>query len=118
MKSMYTYIVNNRDIIFYVCLLDDYKDLNEALMSGANLKALVSKRLMTGPEYIIRYFVSTQDMSLLETRKELYIQLAKLIGSDNDKYLKYYPINTLYNPFEFDYYWTKAKHLVKGRKRG
>ena len=114
--KMLKLIEHNRSTPFYVLLLDKYKDLNEAMNAGVDLKGLVNSRLLTGPEYLINYFVHNFDMSLLETRRDLFIHLAKLIGSNVEKYQGIYPINTLYNPYEFDYYWTKCEHLVKGKR--
>lgn len=116
LSHMYDFIIKHRDMFIKVIKLKGYKDFNEALMNGADLKALVSKTI-DGPEFVIRYLSHTLDLSLVESRRTLWLVVAQLLGSDRDNvYRAQFPLNTLYTPFDHSYYWTKCIRLVKGNK--
>lgn len=82
---------------------DSYKDLNEALMSGLDLKDnLNHKRKMYGPEYLLVYLKNTLDLSELRNREELYHRVSKA-----SKYS---------SPIAKDYYAVKIQRLFKGKR--
>ena len=82
---------------------DNYKDLNEALMSGLDLKDnLNRKRKMYGPEYLFVYLKNTLDLSELKNREELYSRVSKAA-----KYS---------TPIAKDYYAIKIQRLFKGKR--
>jgi DNA primase len=116
--QMYTTITSNRNHPFQVWLWDGAKDFNELLLSNPNhLETLINnKQLVFAPEFVIKYLKSNLDLSLLENREKLWIELAKLIGANSRHYQNRYPINTIYTPIALDYYWTIIKKLIKGKR--
>ena len=82
-------------------LADNYKDFNEALIGGLDLKSLLKKRVY-GPEYLLNYLKDTLDLSNLENREELYFRVSKAA-----KYS---------SPVAKDYYAIKIQRLFKGKR--
>lgn len=116
LEHMFNIIMSHKDINFDVLKLKGYKDFNEALCAGADIKSLV-KKTMPSPLFVIKYIVNTYDMNDINSRKFLWTSLATLIGSPKDDvYRQTYPINTSYTPYEHDYYWTIANRMVKGKR--
>ena len=115
--AMASLIESNKDRKLKVLSLNKYKDFNEALTSGLNIKEFISKcKTITSPEYLIRFLVNRLSLKTLDDRRELWIRLSKLIGADSIKFQSAFPINLIYTPVEFDYYWTIVARLVKGKR--
>ena len=116
LTNMYNVIMNHKDIAFKVIVLKGYKDFNEALVAGADIKSLTAHTI-TGVEFVIRYLCDTLDLSKVENRRQLWYAVATLIGSDkNNGYRQMFPLNYIYTPFEHSYYWTICSRIVKGKK--
>jgi len=118
MRAMRNIIQSRRDQVFHVILIPEGKDFNEAWTLGENVEHLcVPKKRIIGPEYLIRYSKEVFDLSLLEERKKFWIELATLIGANDPRYFSHFPINTLYTPIEYDYFWKIFKRLFKKNKK-
>ena len=97
---------------------EEYKDFNDMLMAKADIKSYLSvTNLKTGPEFLIRYLTYTQDMSQLSVRSEIWKRIASIIGSDSREYRSTYPLNTLYTPVEFSFYWKLYQKFLKKNKK-
>lgn len=119
MGHMLSIIENHKNIYFRVLYTpEEYKDFNEMLMAKADIKAFLSNyNFKTGVEFMIRLLTHTMDMSRLEVRSEIWKRIATMIGSNSREYRATYPINTLYTPVEFSFYWKLyQKFLKKNRK--
>lgn len=82
---------------------DEYKDFNEALMNGVDLKSVISnKKKLFGPEFLLVYLKNTLDLSELKNRIELHARVSKVA-----KYS---------SPIAKDYYAIKIQRLFKGRR--
>lgn len=82
---------------------DFYKDFNDALMSGADIKDLISKKKkLYGPEFLLLYLKNTLDLSVLSNRVELHSRVSKAA-----KYS---------SPIAKDYYAIKIQRLFKGKR--
>ena len=82
---------------------DNYKDFNEALTSGLDLKyQMTLKRKLYGPEYLFVYLKNTLDLSDLRCREELHSRVSKAA-----KYS---------TPIAKDYYAIKIQRLFKGKR--
>lgn len=82
---------------------DFYKDFNDALMSGVNIKDVISKkRKLYGPEFLLLHLKNTLDLSELSNRVELHSRVSKAA-----KYS---------SPIARDYYAIKIQRLFKGKR--
>ena len=82
---------------------DSYKDFNDALMNGVDLKDIISKKKrLYGPEFLIVYLKNTLDLSELKNREELFYRVSKAA-----KYS---------SPVAKDYYAIKIQRLFKGKR--
>ena len=82
---------------------DKYKDFNEALMNGLDLKSIISKKKkLYGPEFLLLYLKNTLDLSELSSRIELHERVSKAA-----KYS---------SPVAKDYYAIKIRRLFKGKR--
>lgn len=82
---------------------DNYKDFNEALMNGVDLKANINKkRKLYGPEFLFVYLKNTLDLSLLSNREELHSRVSKVAKNSS--------------PIAKDYYAIKIQRLFKGKR--
>lgn len=117
-KQMENLIKSNKDTLFKVLLWQGAKDFNDLLINNVeSLKEIFDNpKLVSGPEFIIKYYKETLDLSTLEDREKLWTVLASLIGANDKRYFIQYPINTLYTPVAYDYYWTIVKRIVKGKR--
>lgn len=117
-ETMLKLVISNKDIPFKVLKWDGAKDFNDLLIND-NLKllSLLSKpNVITAPEFVISYYKNNVDLSILDNRNKFWMALATLIGANDKRYFTKYPINTLYTPVAFDYYWTIVKRIVKGKR--
>jgi DNA primase len=116
--QMFNLIKANKHIPFKVLVWDGAKDFNELLHKDAlDLCDTVAKpKLISAPEYVIRYLKETLDLSTLEGRNEFWKEIAALIGANDKRYLAQYPINTTYTPVSYDYYWTIVRRIIKGKR--
>ena len=86
-------------------------------MKKLKLLSLLSKpNIITAPEFVISYYKDNVDLSILTNRNKFWMALATLIGANDKRYFNKYPINTLYTPVAFDYYWTIVKRIIKGKR--
>ena len=117
-EQMYNLIKSNKNIPFKVLLWEGTKDFNELLLSDVfELGLIFSKpKLVSAPEYVIKYLKETLDLSSLEERDIFWLEIASLIGANDRRYLTKYPINTTYTPVSYDYYWTIVKRIIKGKR--
>ena len=82
---------------------DGFKDFNDALMSGVDLKDVMSKKKrLYGPEFLLLYLKNTLDLSELKSREELFYRVSKAA-----KYS---------SPVAKDYYAIKIQRLFKGKR--
>ena len=82
---------------------DNYKDFNEALMSGVDLKADIDKKKrLYGPEFLFVYLKNTLDLSQLSNREELHSRVSKVAKNSS--------------PIAKDYYAIKIQRLFKGKR--
>ena len=82
---------------------DNYKDFNDALMNGVDLKDIIAKKKrLYGPEYLLLYLQNTLDLSELKNRIELHERVSKVA-----KYS---------SPIAKDYYAIKIQRLFKGKR--
>lgn len=82
---------------------DSFKDFNDALMNGVNLKdVMAKKKRLYGPEFLFVYLKNTLDLSELRNREELFYRVSKA-----SKYS---------SPIAKDYYAIKIQRLFKGRR--
>lgn len=80
-----------------------YKDFNEALVKGFDLKSYINKeRKVTGIEYVFWYLKNTLDLSNLDNRISMYKELNALY--------KYY------DPITKDYISISLQRLIKGKR--
>jgi DNA primase catalytic core len=116
--QMYNLIINNKYKLFNVWLWNGAKDFNELLLTNPEKfnKIIDNKKLVSAPEFLIHYLKSTLDLSILENRNTLWLELAYLIGANSKLYQAKYPINTIYTPVAIDYYWTIVKRIIKGKR--
>ncbi len=82
---------------------DTYKDFNDALMNGVDLKdIIVKKKKLYGPEFLLLYLKNTLDLSELSNRIELHSRVSKAAKNSS--------------PIAKDYYAIKIQRLFKGRR--
>ena len=82
---------------------DTYKDFNDALMNGIDLKSVIDKKKrLYGPEFLFVYLKNTLDLSELKNRIELHSRVSQAA-----KYS---------SPIAKDYYAIKIQRLFKGRR--
>lgn len=79
-----------------------YKDFNEALQSGVDLKAINKLKKLYGPEYLIMYLKDTLDLSDLSNRVELHKRVSRCAKNAH--------------PVAKDYYAIKIQRLLKGKR--
>lgn len=117
-ETMLNLILANKDIPFKVLKWDGAKDFNELLMSNkTTLETILDKpSIVSAPEFVINYCKNNYDLSILSEREKLWITTASLIGANDSRYRHKYPVNTLYTPVSFDYYWTIVKRIIKGKR--
>ena len=117
-QQMYKLIMANKTIPFKVLNWDGAKDFNELLLTDAYKLSdtFVKPKVVSAPEYVIHYLKNTLDLSLLTNRDTFWCEIASLIGANDKRYFNKYPINTLYTPVSYDYYWTIVKRIVKGKR--
>ena len=102
--------------LFKVVKKYNAKDFNELLVhEGKEAVLRAAKNTMTGPDFVIS-FMKEQGLSSLETREKLWLAMAKLIGSEDTQYQQRYPINPIYTPVAFKYYWKSLNRLVNGKE--
>ena len=116
--QMYNLIQSNKTTPFKVLVWEGAKDFNELLLNDVIAFAEVfdKPKLISAPEYVIRYLKETLDLSTLEGRNEFWREIAILIGANDKRYLAQYPINTTYTPVSYDYYWTIVRRIIKGKR--
>lgn len=117
-ETMQNLILDNKHTPFKVLKWDGAKDFNELLMSDKDslLNILNNPKIVSAPEFIISHCKETLNLAILSDREKLWLTLASLIGANDTRYMKKYPINTLYTPVSFDYYWTIVKRIIKGKR--
>ena len=117
-RMMINLIYANPHTLFKVLTWDFYKDFNEFLIQNPiTLRSLLMRpRLITAPEFVIRYYKKTLDLSQLQDREKFWVELARLIGSNTKAFINAYPINNSYTPVAWDYYWTIFKRIIKGKR--
>ena len=102
---------------FFMCsevkaltLNDLYNDLSalQSSYDAAQKKANLTKQELNN--------LNNYDLSILSEREKLWITIASLIGANDSRYRHKYPVNTLYTPVSFDYYWTIVKRIIKGKR--
>lgn len=82
---------------------DTYKDFNDALMSGVDLKDVMDKKKrLYGPEFLLLYLKNTLDLSELKNRIELHERVSKAAKFSS--------------PIAKDYYAIKIQRLFKGKR--
>ena len=82
---------------------DTYKDFNDALMNGVDLKDVISKKKrLYGPEFLLLYLKNTLDLSELSNRIELHSRVSKAAKNSS--------------PIAKDYYAIKIQRLFKGKR--
>ena len=74
------------------------------------------RNTISGPEFIVRYLKQNSDLKDLQNREALWVEMANLIGAETSEYQQKYPINTVYTPVAFDYYWKIVNRLTTGRR--
>jgi DNA primase len=118
LAQMCKIILDNRNQYFRVWLWDGAKDFNDlALTNLDHLRVLIdNKKIVSGPEFVINYNKRTQDLSTLEGREKLWLDLVKLVGSTSPTYTNLYPVNPIYTPVARDYYYTIITRIIKGRR--
>lgn len=116
--QMFNLIKTNRAIPFKVLKWEGAKDFNDLLLTDAHKLIAIFRnpKVISAPEYLISYLKEVLDLTLLQNRDKLWIELASLIGANDKRYLMKYPINTIYTPVSYDYYWTIVKRLIKGKR--
>jgi DNA primase len=116
--QMFNLIKSNKSNPFKVLSWEGAKDFNDLLLTDVEaLKIIFNKpKLISAPEYAIKYLKETLDLSQLSERDKLWTEVASLIGANDKRYLGKYPINTIYTPVSIDYYWTIVKRIVKGKR--
>lgn len=83
---------------------DTYKDFNDALMNGVDLKSVIDKKKrLYGPEFLIIYLKNTLDLSELKNREELFYRVSRAAKFSS--------------PIAKDYYAVKIQRLFKGKRR-
>ena len=91
------------------------KDFNECLTdTGVEGVQYFTKQIITGLDFLIRYFSVYGDLSTLIGREKLWEEIAKVIGVPDPNYQAKYPININYSPVTIDYYWTVINKIIKG----
>lgn len=104
-KTMAKLIEENPQLSVFVLdnFSDSFKDFNEALMTGVDLKDVMSKKKrLYGPEFLLLYLKNTLDLSELSNRIELHERVSKAA-----KYS---------SPIARDYYAIKIQRLFKGKR--
>ena len=104
-KTMAKLIEENPALNLFVLdnFSDSFKDFNEALMNGVDLKDVMSKKKkLYGPEFLFVYLKNTLDLSELRNREELHFRVSKAA-----KYS---------TPIAKDYYAIKIQRLFKGKR--
>ena len=116
--QMYNLIKSNKTTPFKVLLWEGAKDFNDLLLSDTLALADIfcKPKIISAPEYAIKYLKDTLDLSILTERDKFWIEIASLIGANDKRYLSKYPINTIYTPVSYDYYWTIVKRIIKGKR--
>lgn len=116
--QMYNLIKANKSNPFKVLLWEGAKDFNELLLEDviAFSEVFDKPKIVSAPEYVIKYLKDTLDLSLLGDRDKFWTEIASLIGANDKRYLSMYPINTVYTPVSYDYYWTIVKRIIKGKR--
>lgn len=117
-KQMLHLVLAYRTTPFKVIPWDGAKDLNE-LLNINSLKLIglfIKPKLISAPEFVIQYCKEFLNLSTLEDRNLMWTYMASLIGANDKRYFNQYPINTIYTPVSFDYYWTIVKRIVKGKR--
>lgn len=111
-------IINTfKNVVFKVCTYNSYKDFNELLVKEGKESVMKAVRnVITGPEFIVRYLKQNSDLKDLQNREALWVEMANLIGAETSEYQQKYPINTIYTPVAFDYYWKIVNRLTTGRR--
>lgn len=110
-QAMIRLVTKHKDIKFYVCILDEYKDFNEFLKhtdKPSNLKDFVlnDDNIIMAPHFVLRWFKENNSLVSPVNRENLWVMLANLIGSYPSKYkAKQYPQNDIYIPFERCLIW-------------
>ena len=102
-KMMSRLVEDNPDIELLVLdnFNDSYKDFNEALMNGLDLKSIIDKhKKLYGPEYLLLYLQKTLDLSDLSNRIELHKRVSACSKHSH--------------PVARDYYSIKIRRLFKG----
>lgn len=117
-NQMYKIITDNRSQYFRVWAWYGAKDFNDLALSNLDkLKEFINnKKILGGPEFVIKYLKGTLDLSSLEERSKLWLAVVKLIGTTNKHYQHLYPLNTIYTLVELDYYWTIITRIIKGKR--
>lgn len=104
-KMMSRLVEDNPDIELLVLdnFNDNYKDFNEALMNGLDLKSIIDKhKKLYGPEYLLLYLQKTLDLSDLSNRIELHKRVSACSKHSH--------------PVARDYYSIKIRRLFKGKR--
>ena len=104
-KTMAKLIEENPQLPVFVLdnFSDSFKDFNEALMNGVDLKSLMSnKKRLYGPEFLFVYLKNTLDLSELKNRIELHSRVSKVARYSS--------------PIAKDYYAIKIQRLFKGKR--
>lgn len=116
--QMYNLIQSNKTTPFKVLVWKGAKDFNELLLNDVIAFAEVfdKPKIISAPEYAINYLKDTLDLSILSERDKLWVEVASLIGANDKRYMTKYPVNTIYTPVSYDYYWTIVKRIVKGKR--
>jgi len=91
-----------------------YKDANELLVAEGKEK-LAETALITvpAPTYLIAMAVDNGSIKTEEGQDELWITLAKHIGSNIEGYKEAYPVNPAYTPRAAKEYWNEYEKAVK-----
>lgn len=114
-RNIASIIEANRNIRFEVVESFEGKDFNELLCNGGNIVEALSS-YEPGPLFLCHFLAHNLDLSSFEGRKELWVRMASLIGADNPQWYSQFPLNTIYTPFDLDYFWKKCVRYVKKRK--
>lgn len=104
-KTMAKLIEENPQLPVFVLdnFSDSFKDFNDALMTGVDLKdVMAKKKRLYGPEFLLLYLKNTLDLSELSNRIELHERVSKAA-----KYS---------SPIARDYYAIKIQRLFKGKR--
>ena len=104
-KMMSRLVEDNPDIELLVLdnFNDNYKDFNEALMNGLDLKSIIDNhKKLYGPEYLLLYLQKTLDLSELSNRIELHKRVSACSRHSH--------------PVAKDYYSIKIRRLFKGKR--